>query len=579
MLEITDTVMRHRLRPQLVSRPVLLLLLSLFLTVGMAEAQVQEPALPTLFVDTAYNPASAGNIVRVPSGGNLQQAVNAAQPGDTLELEAGAIFRGTISFPKKIGTGWITIRSSRYAELPKQGIRIGPEHSALMPRIESQTTSPAITAGFGAHHYRFVGVEVTSVEILAPQIQYSLITLGTEAGAPDPTAVDQLTDYIIFDRCYIHGTKRGNLVNALNPRVKTFAVVDSYISEAHSIGAPESQTIQIIQATGPIKIANNYLSSAGIGVIFGGGGGGGPTPIKSPSYFIPSNIEVKNNYFFKPLTWKKGDPAFEGIEWQVKNQFELKFGRKVLVEGNVIENNWLAAQRGFAILFTPRDESVEDVTFRNNVIMNSDQGFQIVAANDDQLRVKIENNLVFNTIGTGYSPFEIGSTSSGLNTDLAIEKNTFVGFAQTSMSLIATPPAVTRGRVWNNIFDAGKYNFAGDSTALGFPSISKFISGYDFNSNLLVGSNIPFSAYQDAPSFVSFKFDTSFDRIGFKRYPSNEPLDYALQPTSPYASAGTNGQSLGVDIDRLVRATACARSGQCGTDSVAPAAPTRFLAR
>ena len=45
-----------------------------------------------------------------------------------------------------------------------------------------------------------------------------------------------------------------------------------------------------------------------------------------------------------------------GDSWLVKNLFELKNARNVLVERNVFENNWANGQAGYAILFTPRNQ-------------------------------------------------------------------------------------------------------------------------------------------------------------------------------------------------------------------------------
>jgi hypothetical protein len=50
------------------------------------------------------------------------------------------------------------------------------------------------------------------------------------------------------------------------------------------------------------------------------------------------------------------DPAFAGVTWSVKNLLELKNARRVTIRGNVLENNWVSAQAGFAILFTVRNE-------------------------------------------------------------------------------------------------------------------------------------------------------------------------------------------------------------------------------
>ena len=78
-------------------------------------------------------------------------------------------------------------------------------------------------------------------------------------------------------------------------------------------------------------------------------------------------------------------PTTPGDIWQVKNLFELKNARRVVVEYNVLENNWLAAQNGYAILFTVRNQDgactwcvVEDVDFRFNIVRNVAAGINIL---------------------------------------------------------------------------------------------------------------------------------------------------------------------------------------------------------
>ena len=48
----------------------------------------------------------------VNAGGDLQAAINNAQPGDTILLQAGATFTGNFILPNKGGSSYITIRSS-----------------------------------------------------------------------------------------------------------------------------------------------------------------------------------------------------------------------------------------------------------------------------------------------------------------------------------------------------------------------------------------------------------------------------------------------------------------------------------
>ena len=68
-----------------------------------------------------------GATLTVNAGGNLQAAIDAAQPGDTIVLQAGATFTGPFTLPVKNGTAYITIRSSTAdSQLPPAGTRITP---------------------------------------------------------------------------------------------------------------------------------------------------------------------------------------------------------------------------------------------------------------------------------------------------------------------------------------------------------------------------------------------------------------------------------------------------------------------
>src|SRR6059036_109165 len=55
-------------------------------------------------------PHSTG-FVDVPPGGDLQAALDQAQPGDTIRLAAGATYTGPFTLPVKPGAGYITVRT------------------------------------------------------------------------------------------------------------------------------------------------------------------------------------------------------------------------------------------------------------------------------------------------------------------------------------------------------------------------------------------------------------------------------------------------------------------------------------
>ena len=79
---------------------------------------------------------------------NFQTALNAAVGGDIIELTAGEVFEGAFVVPWRSGGGRVEVRSSRWAELPAQGNRVGSAQAALMPKLQpSSNTATVLTFG------------------------------------------------------------------------------------------------------------------------------------------------------------------------------------------------------------------------------------------------------------------------------------------------------------------------------------------------------------------------------------------------------------------------------------------------
>src|SRR5690242_1392590 len=74
-------------------------------------AAAATPELPRVYLDTSYV-VPTGRTITVNAGSDLQAAINSAQPGDVLSLQAGATFTGNFTLPAKSGQGWIVIRTS-----------------------------------------------------------------------------------------------------------------------------------------------------------------------------------------------------------------------------------------------------------------------------------------------------------------------------------------------------------------------------------------------------------------------------------------------------------------------------------
>src|SRR5881409_941718 len=191
------------------------------------------------------------------------------------------------------------------------------------------------------------------------------------------TSTATLPHDIIIDRCYIHGNPGEPEIRGVAFNGSRLAVIDSYLSEFKDC-CQDTSAIMGWNGPGPFKIVNNYLEAAGENVMFGGNDATIPN-------LVPSDIEIRGNHFFKPLSWRGptqwpanqwhswtysdlGDPSFVSADpcpnqnppsppllttacyWRDKNDFELKNAQYVLVEGNIFENSWVGwDQDGFAI--------------------------------------------------------------------------------------------------------------------------------------------------------------------------------------------------------------------------------------
>jgi Right handed beta helix region len=499
------------------------------------EVSGSEPELPRVYLDTTYK-QPAGSQKMISSGGDLQAALDAAKPGDVLTLQAGATFTGNFTLPVKTGSEWIIVRSSTAeSTLPRPGVRVTPENSKLMPKIITPNGDPVLRAGDGAHHFRFIGIEFTA----APSVKQanSLVLLGD-----GQTSLAQLPHDLIFDRVYIHGNPSLTLRRGVALNSASTAFIDSYISECHEEGA-DSQAIVGFSGPGPYKIVNNYLEGAGENMMFGGA----EPSIKN---LVPSDIEFRLNHCFKPLSWKADDPSFAGRKWSIKNLFELKNAQRVLVTGNIFENNWAQAQNGFAILFTPRGHGapwsvVQDVTFTNNIIRHVAGGFNISGRDDNETtlptkRIRISNNLLEDVNGRRWGNGTGRAFQMVLGPAfLTIEHNTV--FQSNHIAVLDEPPPGEHFIFQNNIIPNNEYGFFGSGAGTGIEALERYFPGYVFRKNVIVGGS---SKVYPKDNY----FPGSFDEVKFIDHKGG---NYRLAPNSPFNNGATTGKSVGCDIALL----------------------------
>ena len=552
--------------------------------------------LPRAYVKTSLADTPApGRVQHIKAGQDLQDAINNAKCGDTLELQAGATFQGIFRFPKKpCDDGhWIIIRTSAPNDaLPPENTILTPCYAGVaslpgrpdfhcsavqnvLAKLELDRKSEAGPVLFedGANHYRLIGLEITRG---VPGFRMRNLV---QPDKPEDTA-----DHLVFDRLWLHGTAQDETKGGIHLSGTTeVGIVDSFFTDFHCIALHgsciDSQAVNGGgggHPGGPYRIINNFLEASGEAIMFGG----------APGSTTPTDIEIRHNHLFKPMQWKSGQPSFQGAAdgspFIVKNCLELKNAQRVLFEGNVLENTWGGfTQAGFAILLTPANQGgkcpecqVTDITLRYNKISHSAGGLDIA-----------------NVLGKAQAPSTAGERYS--IHDLVfddIDGVTYQGFGSLVLIISLAPPAssihidhitafpprvlmtitnigdkVKDFSITNSIFTAGERGMFG---AGGGPAnctqgtrdpagvLNNCFANAIFKNNLIIGSSVswPPGNMTVAGGVAAGLRDFHDGKGGDYRLCPKEGAPGCKKPSRGLAAA-TDGKDLGADMEAIRRAT------------------------
>jgi hypothetical protein len=513
---------------------------------------------------------SPGRVVYVPSGANLQTAVNNASCGETLLLQAGGVWRtGQIMFPAKACDDghWITIRTSApNTALPPEGTRMTPCYAGVSslpgrPALGCTTTKNVlakiefngINSGplmflNGANHYRFIGLEVTKQ------------TAGVYVDSLAAATVGSSFHHVIFDRIWFHGYATDETTRGVQLDGSTYvAVIDSFLTDFHCKPVSKCSDSQAVSGgnglvpMGAYKVVNNFLESSGENIIFGGG----------TATHVPTDIEIRRNHFFKPLTWKQGQPGFIGVTFSVKNHLELKTSQRVLVEGNIMENTWGGfSQAGFSVVVTPKNPGscwvceVTDVTYRYNTISHVGGGFQLanvlsgtgLAAVAGE-RYSIHDVTADDINGAKYNGYGVlAQINTQINSrapllqDITISHVT--AFPNTELLNVGGDwsPKMANFVFTDNIVNAGPFpiwSTGGGTVNCAYTDVPintvKFcFSPFNFTGNVIIADPARYTA---ASWPAGNSFASSASQVGFVNFSGGIGGNYQLLDSSKYASA------------------------------------------
>ncbi len=586
--------------------------------------------------------------IYVAAGGNLQQGLDSAQPGDTILLQEGAEFVGNFVLPVKTGVGWITLRTSAPdSVLPPAGVRIRPADAPLLARLRSPTLDrAALRTAPGAHHWQIRYLEFAA----NPWGQSDIIQLGD--GSSIQNTLELVPHDFILSHLYIHGDpaigqKRGIALNAA-----FVTIADSYIADCKGVGQ-DTQAIGGWNGPGPYTIENNYLEGAGENVMFGGADPAIPG-------LVADGITFRRNYVSRPMSWRnpiistpegltgateaggalnagvyayrvvarrlvsqftmgrstasaeiavsastdgsavrlRWDPVPDATEyrvygrasgaqsmywrvtatefvdtgapgtsenvpttagtlWTVKNLFELKSARNVVVEDNVFENHWKESQPGYSIVLTPRNSGgtctwcvVEHVRFEWNIVRNVAAGVNVLGYDAASRPTRQTNNLAFrHNVFTGLTTalggngwfMQLGDEPR----DIILEHNTIDANGTTLVYVYggtSTDPREVYGfQMVANAARHGSYGINGASFSYGNGILTNYYPGNIFLANYLAGAS---ASRYPAGTFVSGVFTDQFldSFVG----------DYTVRTDSLLKGAAPDGSEVGANYPLLV---------------------------
>lgn len=305
--------------------------------------------------------------------------------------------------------------------------------------IEAALQTPTNAPDPPIHHWRVQGIHVKKrdVDKFAP----ALIQIGMDAGFQ--TTYAKIVHHFIFNHIWIDGGT--GAVDYAKDGIRSYgdyiSMFDSYASELKRPTGADPSAVSISGGVGPTYWMNNYLVADGenfsvnsvapqrtatissasttgmtlsavtdlqvddnIAVPVGGeyhvdytaivgSIAGNVITFKYPLIAAPDNagtaqwqransfLTYRRNYAFKPLSW--------GNSYMVKNLWETKNNKYVVIDAGVFENGW-GDQQPFNIVIgsdTPDPELaghvIREFQFSNNVIKNANSGMQILGGQNN----------------------------------------------------------------------------------------------------------------------------------------------------------------------------------------------------
>lgn len=439
------------------------------------QLQIAEDAINKAQAALDEVPPEPPSGIVIKPGDDIQSIIDSSQPGDVLKFTPGVEY---ITGQLYLGGKSITLTVD--GELPNR--RISPFDS--LPILKS-----------GGPFCTIDGTNAQGLNIIGLHFE------ARDNGEGDVIILEGASD-VIMDRIRIHGSDANGCKRGVRGNGSGITLSRSHLDNIWKF-QQDSQCFCAWNGAGPFNIIDNFLEAASENILFGGAD-------NASEAMIPSNILIENNDFTKRDAWRN-TPNY----YSVKNLFELKMAKHVVVKNNRFSKNWTDAQAGWAIVLKSANQDggnpwaqTSDVIFEDNQLSETEHGINILGwdgvAKQTTDLVFLHNT--FNMSGTG---IQIGAHAGNIH----IERNTFEN-GGTFMSLyndndpngLAADKLIVIGTVGNH----NEYGVKGGGMASGNPSLDHYIGQLSWADNVLNGylnvtSNYPPTTYNsmaDVPAGI-----------------------------------------------------------------------------
>ena len=274
-------------------------------------------------------------------------------------------------------------------------------------------------------------------------------------------------------------------------------------------------------------------------------------------------------------------PTSAGTLWSVKNIFELKNARNVVVTDNIMENHWKESQPGFAIVLTPRNSNgactwcgLDNVRFENNIVRNAAAGVNLLGYDSPSRPTRQSTNIsisgnVFRldtALGGNAWFMQIGDEPK----TVAIKHNTVDAngnaLVYTYGGTAADPREIYGLDMVANASRHGSYGMNGQNFSYGNGILNAYYPGYVFSKNYLAGALL--SKYPAGTLSAGVFQDQFVNAAGG---------DYTVKAGSILKGAAPDATDIGADFTVLSAKTAGVVAGnmndQTSSDTDQPIAP------